>query len=143
MHRTALLVAGLCAFAALPAFGEGEITSAEDCARYLQQAHSQSDQANKLYAVQLTEDQWIQHQLQQGLRKAQELDAATIATNVTDGVVTLGGSVEDQAKAERAVALAQAIPGVRDVNHDLLYVQGQQSLGQTTQAATEEDEAEL
>jgi hypothetical protein len=53
---------------------------------------------------------------------AAELGASTvtnISVNVTNGVVTLAGTVHDSAEKSRAVAIAQAVPGVARVNDNL------------------------
>jgi osmotically-inducible protein OsmY len=53
---------------------------------------------------------------------AAELGASTvtnISVNVTNGVVTLAGTVHDSAEKSRAVAIAQAVPSVARVNDNL------------------------
>jgi hyperosmotically inducible protein len=53
---------------------------------------------------------------------AQELGATSltnISVNVTDGVVTLSGTVHDSAEKSKAVALARAVPSVASVNDNL------------------------
>jgi hypothetical protein len=125
MRRTALLAAGIFSLTALPAFGEGEITSVEDCQRYLEHAQTQSEPATtRLYAVQLTEDEWIERQLKRAIAQELELDGKSIAANVDDGTVTLGGSVQDEQNKARAIALARTIPGVEHVDADILWVHG-------------------
>ena len=42
-----------------------------------------------------------------------------ISVNVTNGVVTLAGSVDDSAEKSKALAAAQALPEVARVNDDL------------------------
>ena len=53
---------------------------------------------------------------------AGELGASTvtnISVNVTNGVVTLAGTAHDSAEKSKAVATAQAAPGVANVNDNL------------------------
>jgi hypothetical protein len=53
---------------------------------------------------------------------AEELGAATImniSVNVTDGTVTLSGTVHDSAEKSKAVAIAKAVPNVAGVNDNL------------------------
>ena len=55
---------------------------------------------------------------------AAELGASTvtnISVNVTNEVITLAGTVHDSAEKSRAVAIAQAVPGVARVNDNLQF----------------------
>jgi hyperosmotically inducible protein len=48
-----------------------------------------------------------------------ELGAMRIDASTLNGVVTLSGAVPSQAAADRAVAAAKRVPGVRDVKSEL------------------------
>ena len=53
---------------------------------------------------------------------AEELGASTvtnISVNVTNGVVTLAGTVHDSAEKSKAIAISQAVPKVVRVNDNL------------------------
>ncbi len=125
-----LAIAGACTALALPAQAQiihGEITDAESCNRYFRGADGggiDADGERRLYAVELTRDEYILTQLNQSLRAAEALDADTLTVRVDDRTVTLGGFMKDAETRREAIALAAAIPGVQEVNADLLWVEG-------------------
>ena len=47
------------------------------------------------------------------------LDASEIEVSVTEGVVTLNGSVSDRSAKRRAEGLADSVSGVRDVQNNI------------------------
>lgn len=64
-------------------------------------------------------DQQIQHDIEEGLRRDPDLDAADVAVKVNEGIVTLTGfasSIHDKNQAETA---AMRVPGVHGIANDI------------------------
>jgi osmotically-inducible protein OsmY len=68
---------------------------------------------------------------------APEVDASNIEVKVTNGEVTLSGTVDDRWQKRRAEDLAENISGVREVHNNLRVRRGDERIGGTAGATTE------
>lgn len=64
-------------------------------------------------------DERIREDVSEELWQSGEIDASEVAVEVTNGVVTLDGEVEDRDQKRLAEDIAEAAPGVRDVRNNL------------------------
>ena len=69
-------------------------------------------------------DERIREDLCDALTMDPEIDASDIEIKVSDGEVTISGSVQDREDKWRAEQLAESIPGVRDVNNTIRAKRG-------------------
>jgi osmotically-inducible protein OsmY len=65
------------------------------------------------------DDKVLEARVKAALVKEEGLDASRIKVETYRGVVQLSGFVPDQKMAERAVAAARRVPGVREVKNDV------------------------
>jgi hyperosmotically inducible protein len=64
-------------------------------------------------------DSWITTKVKSDLAVEKDVSAMDIHVTTYEGVVTLSGTVETQAEADRAVAIASEIKGVKSVVNNL------------------------
>ena len=69
--------------------------------------------------VRSAEDHELAGAVHRQLRAELVPDGVRIGVTVTDGVVTLRGTVRDRAAKARAMSIAEKVPGVVKVNNDL------------------------
>lgn len=105
---TALLVAGVVS---------SPIAFAQD-----HQAHPAKDHAATADSEQPVSDTWITTKLKADLLTTSDIPATDIKVETVNGVVSLSGTVQSQAQADKAVDVAKMIKGVRDVNAAQLRV---------------------
>ena len=65
------------------------------------------------------DDQTLKTRVQTSLLNSAGVHAREISTDVSAGVVTLSGTVHDQAEADAAVGAARRVAGVKDVRSNL------------------------
>ena len=67
----------------------------------------------------VVDDAGLTARVKTALVKAENVSASSINVNTYRGEVQLSGFVENQAMAQRAVAAARSVPGVRTVRNDI------------------------
>jgi len=67
-------------------------------------------------------DTWITTKVKADLLTTKDVSGLEIKVETVNGVVALSGTVATQAEAERAIAAAKAIEGVKSVNSSALVV---------------------
>jgi hyperosmotically inducible protein len=70
-------------------------------------------------ASEVVTDAWITSKIKADLLAAGEVPGMAIDVDTKDGMVTLNGKVKSQAEADKAVALAKTIEGVKHVTSKL------------------------
>lgn len=65
------------------------------------------------------DDQTLKTRVQTSLMNAPGVNPTAVTTEVTQGVVTLSGTVRTQAEADAAVAAARKVEGLKDVRSNL------------------------
>ena len=83
-----------------------------------QAAHSMHDQASEQPGT----DTWITTKVKADLLTTKDVSGTEIKVRTVNGVVTLTGAVATKAEADRAIAAARAIKGVKSVNSSALTV---------------------
>jgi hypothetical protein len=78
-------------------------------------------------------DERIREDINERLTDADDIDARGITVEVSNGVATLTGSVEQRWMKHRAEDIAEGCSGVRDVHNQIRVQQQQESAGTTTQ----------
>lgn len=73
-------------------------------------------------SVQPGSDTWITTKVKADLLATKDVSGMDIKVETVNGVVSLSGSVDTQAEADRAVAVAKAIEGVTRVDDSRLMV---------------------
>jgi hypothetical protein len=81
-------------------------------------------------------DERIREDINERLTDADDIDARGIAVEVSNGVATLTGAVEQRWMKHRAEDIAEACSGVRDVHNQIRVQQQEQSAGTTTGSRT-------
>lgn len=116
MSATAILVAG---FIASP------LAFAQDHQSHPAKDHAAKDHAATADSEQPVSDTWITTKLKADLLTTSDIPATDIKVETVNGVVSLSGTVQSQAQADKAVDVAKMIKGVRDVKStDLRVVAG-------------------
>ena len=64
-------------------------------------------------------DSWITTKVKSDLAVEKDVSATRIHVKTVDGVVTLSGTAKDQAEADRAIAVASKIEGVKTVVNNM------------------------
>jgi len=75
-------------------------------------------------ATEVVEDAWITSKIKADLLATHEAPGMAIDVDTKDGVVTLNGTVKSQAEADKAVAHAKTIKGVKHVTSKLKVYPG-------------------
>jgi hyperosmotically inducible periplasmic protein len=70
-------------------------------------------------ATEVVTDAWITSKVKADLLAADEVSGTAINVDTKDGMVTLNGNVKSQAEADKAVARAKKIEGVKQVTSKL------------------------
>jgi hyperosmotically inducible periplasmic protein len=70
-------------------------------------------------ATEVVTDAWITSKVKADLLAADEVSGTAINVDTKDGMVTLNGTVKSQMEADKAVARAKAIEGVKNVTSKL------------------------
>ncbi|HET7037496.1 MAG TPA: BON domain-containing protein [Thermomicrobiaceae bacterium] len=78
-------------------------------------------------------DQHIDDEVRSHLTQHGHLDASNIDVNVSNGVVTLTGTVDSRQAKRTAEQVTDSVPGVKDVTNQLKIQQQQQQQGQQSQ----------
>ena len=73
-------------------------------------------------AKEATSDTWITTKVKADLLTTKDVSGTEIKVETVNGVVTLTGAVATKAEADRAIAAARAIKGVKSVNSSALTV---------------------
>ncbi|WP_457096708.1 BON domain-containing protein [Lysobacter sp. P5_B9] len=85
---------------------------------FAQQAGSTEHQTSN-DASEVVSDAWITSKIKADLLAAHETPGMAIDVDTKDGAVTLNGTVKSQAEADKAVAHAKTIKGVKHVTSKL------------------------
>ena len=80
-------------------------------------------------------DARLQDEVCQRLTQHGQLDASHVDVTVTNGEVTLSGTVDSRQAKRTAEHVADAVPGVQDVHNNLTIQQGQAQSGASAQPA--------
>lgn len=83
-----------------------------------QAAHSTHDQASEQPGT----DTWITTKVKADLLTTKDVSGTEIKVETVNGVVTLTGAVATKTEADRAIAAARGIKGVKSVNSSALTV---------------------
>jgi hyperosmotically inducible protein len=70
-------------------------------------------------ATEVVTDAWITSKVKADLLAADEVSGTAINVDARNGMVTLNGTVKSQAEADKAVAHAKTIKGVKNVTSNL------------------------
>ena len=70
-------------------------------------------------ATEVVTDAWITSKVKADLLAADEVAGTAINVDTKDGMVTLNGTVKSRAEADKAVARAKSIEGVKQVTSNL------------------------
>ncbi len=81
------------------------------------QDHSRHAESNKPVS-----DSWITTKVKTELLAAKNVPGTEVKVETVNGKVTLTGTVKDQAEHDKAVAVAKAVKGVKDVDASQLNV---------------------
>lgn len=83
-----------------------------------QTAHSTHDQASEQQGT----DTWITTKVKADLLTTKDVSGMEIKVETVNGVVALSGTVASKVEADRAIAAAKAIKGVKSVDSSALMV---------------------
>ena len=80
---------------------------------------AQAGPADKAAARAVVDDREIALRVQSALFKDKRVSALGLGVKANDGTVELSGRADSQSQADRAVAIARAVPGVKAVNSEI------------------------
>jgi osmotically-inducible protein OsmY len=75
--------------------------------------------ADKAASRRVIDDREIALRVQSALFKDKRVSGLGLAVKATDGTVELSGRADSQSQADRAVAIARAVPGVKSVTSEI------------------------
>lgn len=97
----------------------GSVIAGSALSQTMPQEQSGGTQSN-----QPVDDTWITTKVKTELLAAKDVPGTSIDVETTNGVVVLSGTLENQTQIDRAVAAAQAVRGVKEVNAAGLVIKG-------------------